>query len=99
MSNAKMEIKYVGPAAAEQLISNINNALDTKQPKGDYVSPGEAEELVNSSLNQAKESGDFKGDPGVGITSVTISFQGDTESGGNSGAAGSGIVYIYIEEV
>ena len=87
MSNAKMEIKYVGPAAAEQLISNINNALDTKQPKGDYLLSSELSSAVESALAAAKASGEFNGEDGP---------QGPQ---GIQGLTGNGIVSISIEEV
>ena len=80
MSNAKMEIKYVGPAAAEQLISNINNALDTKQPKGDYLVQNDLANVIDTALGQAKSSGEFDGQRGTGILKVTSSLTSYTTS-------------------
>lgn len=75
MSNAIEERKYVGMAAVEQLISNINEALDTKQPVGEYLLGSELSSAIESALVSAKDSGEFDGEQGPagnGIVSISI---------------------------
>ena len=43
---------------------DIRNELSGKQPAGDYVLKNEIPTVVEDALSQAKESGEFDGDPG-----------------------------------
>ena len=56
MSNAT-EKKYLGQAAAEKLIANTKDALNGKQPKGDYALKSEVEIRARIFFDETQPNG------------------------------------------
>lgn len=62
-------------------ITGLEDALNNKQPKGNYLTQDDLSGAVDDALTQAKESGAFDGADGVGIQSVEQTTT-STEDGG-----------------
>lgn len=67
-------------------IAGLAEALDGKQPKGDYLTAGTLQDATDAALAQAKDSGAFDGAPGA---PGEKGDKGDTGPAGPQGPAGA----------
>ena len=79
----------------DEAIAGLAEALDGKQPIGDYLTPDELQSATNAALEQAKASGEFdgpagpQGEQGPQGPKGEQGLKGDTGPQGEKGPAGS----------
>ena len=64
-------------------ISGLQEALDGKQPKGNYLKQADLQKAVDDALAQAKASGEFDGEDGVSVVSVRQTTTSSADGGSN----------------
>lgn len=85
-----IEKKFVGQVAAEQIVANVKDALNGKQPRGDYALASDKKVNPNAITFTGAVTGTYDGSSAVTINVPTIA--------GETGPQGVGIVDVTIVE-